>query len=322
MDYVATKGRFGLRMPKRWNFIVELETCHLIPPAAFSIVRQMWLRSRELALPDYDLKTHTGFLRYLVVRRSTDDTLLIGIVTAAGVGGAYDAAMDDLAALALAHPNVVGVHWLVNETITDLSIAPSVHHWGMPTLSIPAGGATLHIGPNTFFQNNVHLLPTLLDEVREAVGAAIERGAIPQVADLYGGVGLIALHLAQQHWHVVLVESHQESATLAAANGQAHDAAAWVQVVAQEVQTYLQQQPVSRFGCVVVDPPRIGLGEAVCKELLRIGPQRIVYVSCNPLTQREDIGWLESGYRLVSLRGYDMFPHTPHVEMLAVLDRR
>ncbi len=319
MDYVATKGRFGLRMPGRWNFIVELETCHLIPPFSFAVVHQLWQRSRELELPDYNLRQHTGFLRYLVVRRSTDDQLLIGIVTAAG---AYDEAMDDLATLALAQPSVVGVHWLVNDTMTDLSIAPSVRYWGQATLPIPAGGSTLHIGPNTFFQNNIHLLPRLLSDVRQAVSAAIDQGVVPLVADLYGGVGLIALYLAQAGWDIVLVESHQESADLAAANVRENGAAERVQVVAQDVQAYLEQLPTANFGCVVVDPPRTGLGEAVCQALLRHAPQRIVYISCNPLTQREDMGWLESDYQLVSLQGYDMFPHTPHVELLAVLDRR
>jgi tRNA/tmRNA/rRNA uracil-C5-methylase (TrmA/RlmC/RlmD family) len=72
----------------------------------------------------------------------------------------------------------------------------------------------------------------------------------------------------------------------------------------------------------VADPPRTGLGPEVCAELLRVGPRRIVYVSCNPLTLVEDLRALGAGYELRSLMGYDMFPHTPHVEAMAILDRR
>jgi len=74
------------------------------------------------------------------------------------------------------------------------------------------------------------------------------------------------------------------------------------------------------FDIVIADPPRTGLGPDVCCELLRLRPQRIVYISCNPLTQRDDVRMLAEAYRLTSLRGYDMFPHTPHLESLAVLD--
>jgi tRNA/tmRNA/rRNA uracil-C5-methylase (TrmA/RlmC/RlmD family) len=72
----------------------------------------------------------------------------------------------------------------------------------------------------------------------------------------------------------------------------------------------------------VADPPRTGLGPEVCAEILRLAPRRVVYVSCNPLSQLDDLRILAPAYELTMLRGYDMFPHTPHVETLSVLDRR
>jgi tRNA/tmRNA/rRNA uracil-C5-methylase (TrmA/RlmC/RlmD family) len=87
-----------------------------------------------------------------------------------------------------------------------------------------------------------------------------------------------------------------------------------------DVLAFLRTQEPGMFDVVVADPPRTGLGLEVCRELLRLAPRRIVYVSCNPLTQRDDIGELATDYRLTTLHGYDMFPHTPHVEALAVLD--
>jgi tRNA (uracil-5-)-methyltransferase len=71
----------------------------------------------------------------------------------------------------------------------------------------------------------------------------------------------------------------------------------------------------------VLDPPRTGLGPDVCREILRIRPKRIVYVSCNVLTQIEDAHALSEAYRLTELRGYDMFPQTPHLEGLGVFER-
>jgi 23S rRNA (uracil-5-)-methyltransferase RumA len=314
MDYVATKGRFGLRRSGRFNYIVELETCHLIPPAAFDAAHRLWLRANELGLPDYNIRSHEGFLRYIVVRRSPQNTWLLAAVTAAGD---YDAEMSALADLALALPGGVGFHWLINDSRTDLSFGEPLRSWGAETLPMEVGANTLHIGPNTFFQNNVHLLLPLLDAVRDEVLAGTQPA--PRIADLYCGVGAIALHLGHAAASVVGVEAHAESTRLAEHNA-ALNGAGHLSFVAADTADFLRQQEPGSFDCIVADPPRTGLGPEVCAELRRLAPRRIVYVSCNPLTQIEDMQHLTPAYRISRLRGYDMFPHTPHVEALAVLD--
>jgi 23S rRNA (uracil-5-)-methyltransferase RumA len=315
MDYVATKGRFGLRARGKFNYIVELTTCHLIPPAAFAAAQAVWAQANQLGIPDYNIRSHEGFLRYVVVRRSPADTLLLAAVTAAGP---YEEQMGQLAETALAQPGVVGFHWLLNDSLTDLSFGSPLRHWGAAALPMRAGAATLAVGPNTFFQNNVHLLNRLLDDV---LGAVTGDSRPASVFDLYGGVGTIALHLAPHVGEVVCVEAAAESAALAAQNSAANGVAN-VRAVAIDVLPFLREQAAGACEVAVADPPRTGLGPEVCAELLRVGPGRIVYVSCNPLTLAEDLRALGAGYVLRSLMGYDMFPHTPHVEAMAVLDRR
>ena len=314
MDYVATKGRFGLRARGKFNYIVELDECHLIPPASFAAAKAVWIAARELGIPDYNIRTHEGFLRYVVVRRSPSDELLLAAVTGAG---AYETELEQLAQIALAQPGVASFHWLLNDTLTDLSFGAPQRHWGAATLAMHVGATALEIGPNTFFQNNVHLLGRLLEDVCAAVA---ELGA-PTVADLYGGVGTIALRLAPMVERVFCVESMAESVELARANA-ARGGVRNLEAVCQDVLPYLREQVPGGWAVAVADPPRIGLGPDVCAQLLRLHPERIVYISCNPLTQVDDLAALASGYTLRSLRGYDMFPHTPHVESLAVLERR
>ncbi len=316
MDYVTTRGRFGLRMRGRFDRVVELATCHLIPPEAFQAALLLWQRAQELELPDYNLRTHSGFLRYIVVRRSPQDRLLLAVVTAAGD---YTAELEQLAALALEQPGVVGFHWLINDGLSDLSFGAPLRHWGAETLPMLVGANTLHIGPNTFFQNNVHLLMPLLDAVKAAVIEQPDAHS-QRIADLYSGVGAIALHLSPEVGCVVGVESHAESSALAEHNILLNGAAN-VTAQAADVLGFLRDQPAHSFATVVADPPRTGLGAEVCAELLRLEPGRIVYVSCNPLTQLDDVRLLAQHYRLLKLCGYDMFPHTPHVETLAVLER-
>ena len=312
MDYVASKDRFGLRRGGKFNYIVDLAECHLIPPAAFAVARLVYERAVALGLPDYNLRSHEGFLRYVVVRLSPQGDLLIGVVTASRD---YTAELEQIAALALAQPRVAGFHWLLNDTLTDISFGILIRHWGAATLPMRVGRYTLAIGPNTFFQNNIHLLLPLLDDV-----AGYIQGAA-RVADLYGGVGTIALHLADQVEQVVCVEAVAESAELAAQNVTANNVGN-VAVVAAEVLPFLRDQPVGCFDLVVADPPRTGLGPDVCREVLRLHPRRLLYVSCNPLTQLDDARILASGYRVAELHGYDMFPQTPHMEALAVFERR
>ncbi|GAB4442955.1 MAG: 23S rRNA (uracil(1939)-C(5))-methyltransferase RlmD [Chloroflexi bacterium OHK40] len=314
MDYVATKGRFGLRARGKFNYIIELDECHLIPPAAFAAAKAVWLAARELGLPDYNIRSHEGFLRYVVVRRSPANRLLLAVVTAAGP---YEAEVEQLAEVALAQPGVVGFHWLLNDSLTDLSFGSPLRHWGAMELVMEVGTRQLAIGPNTFFQNNTHLLDRLLDDVWQAVRP--EAGI--SVADLYGGVGTIALHLAPAVGRVVCVESVAESAALARENA-ARAGAGNVEVRCEDVLPYLRGQPPGVMAVAVADPPRTGLGPEVCAELLRVAPERIVYVSCNALTQVDDLRLLGQGYALRFLRGYDMFPHTPHVESLALLECR
>jgi 23S rRNA (uracil-5-)-methyltransferase RumA len=335
MDYVTSKERFGLRRGGKFNYIVDLEECHLIPPDAFAIARSVYEWAIALGLPDYDLRSHAGFLRYIVVRRSPQDTLLLAAITAApDVDGAYAAAIEQVAEHALAQPSVAGFHWLVNDTVADMSFGTPQRHWGADLLDMRVGNRSLAIGPNTFFQNNVHLLLPLLDDVadavtkderrttkeREASSFVVRRSSLV-VADLYGGVGTIALHLADQVAHVTCVESVEESAQLAERNIAANRVRN-IAVVAADVLAFLRDQSIGQFDVVVADPPRIGLGPDVCRELLRLRPRRLVYVSCNALSQIEDARALAAGYRLTELRGYDMFPQTPHLEALAVFERR
>lgn len=319
MDFVASKERFGLRRGGRFNYIIDLHECHLIPAHAFAAARFVYEQAMALGLPDYNLRTHAGFLRYVVVRRSPDDELLLALVTAAPEEEkAYAEKVERVALAALEQPGVLGVHWLINATRTDVSFGESARFWGRATLPMRVGAHTLEIGPNAFFQNNVWLLMPLLDAVRAAV---IPGGRVSAIADLYSGVGTIALHVADCADRIVCVESVGESVRLARENG-ARAGYDHIVVVESDVADALRAQPSGAFDVVVADPPRTGLGPDVCRELLRLRPRRIVYVSCNPLMQRDDIRALHAGYRLASLQGYDMFPHTPHLEALAVLDVR
>lgn len=320
MDYVTTKGRFGLRRGGKFNYIIDLDQCWLLPEQAFRAARACYDYAMQLGLPDYNLRSHEGFLRYVVVRRSPQATWLVAIVTADAVKAAVAAAqIEALAAHVLEQPGVVAFHWLINDTRTDLSFGRLQQAWGAETLTMQLGAYQLQIGANTFFQNNVYLTPELVAGVRS--GLELDNGDSGPLLDLYGGVGTIAIALADVAAEIVTVESVEESAHLALRN--IHDNQLWhIRAVHADVLDFLRTQEPDSFPAIIADPPRTGLGPEVCAEILRLKPQRLVYVSCNPLSQLEDVRRLVHTYELRSIQGYDMFPQTPHLEALAVLVRQ
>ncbi len=311
MDYICSDDRFGLRVRGRFYAIVDLAECHLIPPALFGLLREVYTAARRAGLPDYNVYHNTGFLRYLVVRRNMRDEWMLSFVTAAQ---AHEAEMERAAEAAL-RAGATSVWWLLNDRQADLSFGEPLRHWGAEHLPQYVGGRMLLMGPNTFFQNNVGGFEQILHYVAPFVAGA------ERLIDLYAGVGTIGIALAEQVGQVFAVELSAESVALAKRNIALNGLDGRVEVVAADVAAVLNDDR-TRGDVLVVDPPRAGLGPQVCELLGERGPQRIVYVSCNAITQAADYELLQAQYQLTAARGFDLFPQTYHCEQVAVLERR
>ena len=181
---------------------------------------------------------------------------------------------------------------------------------------LPAAGAGslgLRRHANAFFQANRHLVPELTATVAELAGGG-------DVVDLYAGVGLFAVGIAARGaGRVTAVERDPVSAADLAANAAPLGDA--LRIVRAPVETYLKRSGRLSGAAVIVDPPRTGLSREVVTRLARRRPRRIVYVSCDVATQARDLRALRSsGYRVGEVRAFDMFPNTPHVETVVVLE--
>lgn len=168
--------------------------------------------------------------------------------------------------------------------------------------------------PESFFQANRYLLPALVTHVLDAVP---DQG---DVVDLYAGVGLFAFSLAATgRTGITAVEGDSASASDLKQN--ASPFAGAVRVVIGGVERYLSTSR-ERQPTILVDPPRTGISKAAMEAIARRGAARIVYVSCDPPTMARDARRLvDVGYRIASLRGFDLFPNTPHVETVGVFER-
>jgi 23S rRNA (uracil1939-C5)-methyltransferase len=178
-------------------------------------------------------------------------------------------------------------------------------------------GLKFQVSANTFLQTNSrqaeHLYQAVLDE---SALTGSER-----VLDVYCGAGTITLLLAQKAGQVVGIEISEDSVTEARQNAVINGISN-AQFYAGEARVLLREwDPARTPDLVVVDPPRAGLHPRALTALCTLKPRRLIYVSCNPATLARDLAtFIEAGYRLVRVRPFDLFPHTPHIECVSRLE--
>ncbi|MEK7516131.1 MAG: 23S rRNA (uracil(1939)-C(5))-methyltransferase RlmD [Patescibacteria group bacterium] len=311
MDYVVGPGGvLGLKEPGRWDRILDLDVCFLLSEEAVEIMKRFREFMRDTKLPAWDNRSHQGFFRYLVIREGKfTGERMTTVVTAEGTLPAEDLVRR-------ISPLATTIYWGVNPKITDLSISErlTLLH-GKPHLEEKLGDFRFKIHPNVFFQTNSGGAAKLIDIVREFAAA----GRTETIFDLYCGVGTFAISLSGLAKEVHGVELDAVAIALAKENAAANGISnASFRAEMAEKSALLAQT----FDLVVVDPPRSGLHPKVLETLLQSLPSRIIYVSCNPFALARDLAALQRSYAVQGIRAIDLFPHTPHVETIALLERK
>jgi 23S rRNA (uracil1939-C5)-methyltransferase len=304
----------GFHAPGRWDEIVEIRDCLLASEAANAARERVvdWCRSQGLTA--YDRRTGDGLLRNLVVRESRrGGELQVRLVTSTG--------RIDREGLARAAEPVAGLLWTQLDSVAETTQGGDTELIaGGDRLEEEIGGMRMRISPNAFFQTNTEMAERLY---RLAIEYAAPAGS-DRVYDLYCGIGTIGLLMAPRAGEVWGLELVEDAIADAIANARlnevdnAHFFAGDVRLALREL--------VDRAGrpdVLVVDPPRSGLSQKVVRRIIEAAPRRIVYVSCNPTTLAPNAAQLVSdgGYRLRRVRPVDMFPQTPHIECVALLER-
>jgi 23S rRNA (uracil1939-C5)-methyltransferase len=303
----------GFHAPGRWEEIVEIADCLLASERGNLAREQVVAWCREQGLEAYNRRTSQGFLRNLVVRegRRTGE-IQVRLVTSGGRldGDSFQAAVPAADALFWTQLDSVG------ETTTG-GLTELIR--GSARLAEELGGLTVAISAEAFFQTNTEMAEQLY-------ALAIEYADLKsydRLYDLYCGIGTIGLLMAPrvaELWGLELVEDAIEDAIANARRNEidnAHFFAGDVRLVLREL-----VERAGRPDVLVVDPPRSGLSQKIVRRIIEASPKRIVYVSCNPTTLAPNAAQLvEAGYVLKKVRPVDMFPQTPHVECVAVLER-
>ena len=308
----------GFHRAGRWDEVLEIERCWLTTDLGNAIRNTVRDWAREERLHPYDQEAQTGYLRHLVVRegRNTGQALVL-LVTAPGERFERERFVEVLRAF----PPVRSIHWAVNDSPAEVTNLPTTLLWGEDAIEEELRGLRFRIRPGAFLQTNTAMAERLYElaiEYAELTGSE-------SVYDLYCGIGTIGLSMAERALTVWGVEVSEESVACALENADLNgitNAAFFAGNVGQALEELRER--AGPPDVVVVDPPRAGLAGKALRRVGRLGPPRLVYVSCNPTTLASDVKALagDYGYRLERARAVDMFPHTPHIETVALLTRQ
>jgi 23S rRNA (uracil1939-C5)-methyltransferase len=307
----------GFHKAGRGDEVLEIERCWLTTDLGNAIRNAVRAWAREEGLRAYDQATGEGYLRHLVVREGRNTRqALVQLVTAKGERFERGYLVEVLRRF----PEVRSIHWAVNDTPAEVTNLPTALLWGEDAIEEEILGLRFRIRPNAFLQTNTQMAERLYALALEYAALTGEE----TVYDLYCGTGTIGLSMARDALTVWGVDVSEESIACALENAELNEignAAFFAGNVGQALEELRER--AGDPALVVVDPPRAGLAGKALRRVGALAAPRIVYVSCNPTTLAGDVKTLaaEYGYRLERARPVDMFPHTPHVETVALLAR-
>jgi 23S rRNA (uracil1939-C5)-methyltransferase len=299
-------GRFvpAYHLPQERDKFVPVEDCHLASETANRLVRDV---------ADLTAELRGTKLREVEVResRATGDILL----SLHWSSQPASADVDPILTRVIPRYPAAGVA----SFFRDKGAFRERPEWGQPTIQEKVGQTTYEVGPSAFFQVNVAILPAVLSAMKEAGGLT----GGETVADVYGGLGTFGLALAEEAGKVLIVESDPANIRLLGENvarNKARNVTVSEGTSGEWMPWVLDRSPE----VVILDPPRKGLDPEVVAALGARPAGKILYLSCNPTTLARDLAALalRGPYDLASVRGFDFFPHTPHIEALAVLAKR
>ena len=313
---VAKGPRIGFYRP-RSHHVIDVDDCLLQGEAAARLRGAVKEWMAEYSIPAYNERTFTGLVRHVYVRTNRAGRSLCCLLVN-GRGVPREAEL--VRALRRAEPNLAGVVLGVNEKHNNVILGDSYRTlWGEDFLSDTLCGLTFRLSVPSFYQVNPAQTEVLYGRALEFAGLT---GA-ETVLDLYCGIGTISLVMARKAGMVWGGEVVPQAVDDAIANAQRNhiENARFLCADAGEAARYLEGEGV-RPDVVCVDPPRKGLAEDVVDTIADMGPQRVVYVSCDPGTLGRDVKrFAGRDYTLKKAVAVDMFPRTAHVETVVLLSK-
>ena len=322
----------GFHITGAFDKILPIEKCWLMDDLHNQIRNEIRDYAIAQGISFFDLRQQVGLLRDVIIRNSASGELMVIIQfhydrsSKETEGRSQEEAMRLLQHITEKFPQITSLMYLdnqkCNDTIGDQEI---LVFKGTDHIFELMEDLKFKVGPKSFYQTNTEQAYHLYSVARElAFSEYSEDSELPLVYDLYTGTGTIANFVARKARQVIGIEYVPEAIEDAKINSEINGINNTL-FYAGDMKDILTDEFIAEHGrpdVIITDPPRAGMHPDVVKTILRAAPRRIVYVSCNPATQARDLHDLDTDYRVVAVQPVDMFPHTPHVENVVLLERR
>lgn len=299
--WTAEGGRPAYNVPGSRDEFVPVDVCHL-PAAPLSDLVAAALRAFPRPVPS---------LREMEVRVGREAAAPLLIFHWSSPPGPKD--LDPVLTELLAGPRPAGIVNVFRKKGRDEEVLV----WGRDSIEEKVGDSVFRIGARSFFQVNPAILPAVIAVMADSLRAHRSR----RLADIYCGLGLFGVTLAPLVETVAAVESDAQNIRLLKENA-ARNGATGLTIYDGPAGDWMGWVLERGVDAVIFDPPRKGLDPLLIRDMLRRPAPLVLYLSCNPATLARDLKLMRPAYRPVLIKGFDFFPQTPHIETLAILERK
>ncbi|GAB4135306.1 MAG: 23S rRNA (uracil(1939)-C(5))-methyltransferase RlmD [Ignavibacteriales bacterium] len=315
-----TDFALGFHIPKIYDKILDIHECWLqsdISNQILNFTRKFFLDKKVSA---YSTKTHSGFLRNLVIKQSSKTKdLMVNLVTSEED---VDLTKSYTAELVNNFGQITTVVNNINKKLSQVAYGDyEIVTFGEGAIYDLIGDYKFRISANSFFQTNT----LQAEKLYSCIVDFAEFNPMDIVYDLFSGAGTISLFVSGYVQKVFAFETVVSSIADAEVNtklNSVNNVFHYSADLNKSILNLISEKSLPKPNIIITDPPRNGMHQNTIDDILLLEPEKIIYVSCNPATQARDIKLLcEKNYQLIKIKPFDMFPHTFHIENVALLKK-
>lgn len=313
----------GLHVPGRFDKVIDIDACLLQPDIMNQIMRRIRTLCRESGLKAYHFREHTGVWRFLVLRHSRRNEIMVNLVTSGEEKGPGGKIVTGIAEILTGEiPEITTFVHSITDSPAQSSFGESARVLHGPGKILETlGGKQFEISPESFFQTNAYQADRLFQSIADL--AALEGSET--LFDLYCGTGAIGIYLSGKVRKIIglevipqAVEDGRRNIVLNRLDN--------MEILPADMKDVLHDPDfMPRHGepdIVILDPPRGGTHPRTIEDLIRLSCPKVVYVSCNPAILARDLkSFTSGGYTVRKVQMIDMFPHSGHIEAVALITR-
>jgi 23S rRNA (uracil1939-C5)-methyltransferase len=317
-DEIESRNALGFHIPRMWDKILDITECHLQADPSNQIRNEIRKFAIENDLEFFDPRNHEGLLRTLMIRTASTGEIMVLIQFFKENKEKRELLLDFLSEK---FPQITSLQYVINgkpnDTIYDQKV---ILYKGRDFIYEEMEGLKFSINAKSFYQTNSDQAYELYKITREFAGLTGNE----IVYDLYTGTGTIAQFVSKKAKKVIGVEAVPEAIADAKENARRNEITNCDFFVG-DMKVVFNEAFIAANGhpdVIITDPPRDGMHKDVIEQILKIAPEKVVYVSCNSATQARDLALMDEKYKVTRVRPVDMFPQTHHVENVVLLERR